>query len=61
MKKEDVIKYFGTQTAAAKALGCSQSRISEWGKYPPIGRQYQIELLTQGKLKAEPKRKTKRK
>ena len=30
----------------------SGEAISQWGKYPPLGRQFQIELLTGGKLKA---------
>jgi hypothetical protein len=54
MKTSDVTIHYGTQTAAAKALGIDQSSISGWGEYPPDRRQVQIERLTLGALKAEP-------
>ncbi|WP_338138920.1 Cro/CI family transcriptional regulator [Aeromonas salmonicida] len=38
----------------AYALGCSPQAISQWGKTIPQGRAYQIEVLTVGKLKADP-------
>jgi DNA-binding transcriptional regulator YdaS (Cro superfamily) len=53
MRTAEVLSYFKTQTAAAEVLGISQASVSLWGEYPPPGRQYQIELLTKGALKAE--------
>lgn len=55
MTPQDAKNYFGSQTAIAKALGAAQSSVCEWfeaGKIPE-GRQYQIELATKGKLKAD--------
>lgn len=56
MKPHDVIAAFGgTQASAARALGVTQGAISQWvvaGRVP-ILRQYQIEALTQGALRAE--------
>lgn len=56
MKFDQVIKHFGSQVAAAEALGCSQPTLSNWksrGRIPHI-QQIRIEHLTRGKLKAQP-------
>jgi DNA-binding transcriptional regulator YdaS (Cro superfamily) len=53
MKTEQVLKHYGTQMEVAKALGITQPTVSEWGEYPPVLRQIQIERDTAGKLKAE--------
>jgi len=53
MKKTDVINYFGTQEKTAQALNISQVSVSRWGEYIPRLRAYEIERLTNGKLKAE--------
>jgi len=52
MTKTEALNYFGSQGAMARALGCGQSTISEWFEIPE-GRQYQIELATKGRLKAD--------
>jgi ParB-like chromosome segregation protein Spo0J len=68
MTPEQVIKHFGTQELAAQALGFRQSAVSNWlarGKVPPIS-QLKLEIITDGKLKADkrilavPKRKVSR-
>jgi DNA-binding transcriptional regulator YdaS (Cro superfamily) len=54
MTPQDLLSHFKTQSAIAKALGCAQSSVSEWfdaGRIPE-GRQYQIELATDGALRA---------
>lgn len=54
MKPRDVIEFYGTQQKAADALGCRQQSVQKWlkaGFIPPL-RQFQIEALTGGKLKA---------
>jgi hypothetical protein len=53
MHTHQVIEYFGTQQAVADALGIKQSSVAGWGEFPPDLRQLQIEMLTDGKLKAE--------
>lgn len=56
MKIEQVIKFFGTQVALAQALGVRQPTISNWrtrGHIPHI-QQLRIEVLSKGKLKAQP-------
>lgn len=55
MTPTELITYFETQAAAARALGCAQSTLSEWvtDGCIPEGRQYQIELATKGALIAD--------
>ena len=54
MKTQDAIQYFGSQVALKRALKLkARQTIHAWGEFPPDGRQYQIEVLTGGKLKAE--------
>jgi len=44
----------GTQHALAARLGIKQPSVANWGDYPPALRQFQIERLSGGALKAEP-------
>jgi DNA-binding transcriptional regulator YdaS (Cro superfamily) len=53
MTKQSAITYYGSQAALARALGINRAAINAWGDGIPIGRQYQIEVLTAGKLKAD--------
>lgn len=53
MKTQDVIDFFGSREKVAEALGIeSVSSISHWKEHVPLLRQYQIEVLTKGALKA---------
>jgi DNA-binding transcriptional regulator YdaS (Cro superfamily) len=54
VKKSDVLSYFGGVDKTAKALGITHVAVSRWGETIPQGRAYQIEVLTGGKLKADP-------
>ena len=59
MKTKDAIKHFKTASARgakglAQVLDISPAAIYQWGEHPPLGRQYQIEALTNGELKADP-------
>lgn len=54
MKKSDVLSYFGGVDKTAKALGITHVAVSKWGETIPQGRAYQIEVMTGGKLKADP-------
>lgn len=55
MKFHEVLKLFGTQTNMAKQLDVTRQATTEWKRTDniPRMRQYQIELLTKGKLRAE--------
>lgn len=54
MKTQEAADFFGSRVKLAKAMGVSPSAITGWGEYPPISRQYQIQVLSKNKLKAEP-------
>jgi hypothetical protein len=53
MKTTEAINHFKTATCLAKRLGTTKQAISNWGIYPPDGRQFQLQVLTNGKLKIE--------
>lgn len=53
MKTVDVIEYFGSQPKVAKALNITKQAISKWGDTVPELRQYQIEVITGGRLKSD--------
>jgi DNA-binding transcriptional regulator YdaS (Cro superfamily) len=52
MKKSEAVAFYGTQAALAKALGIEPAAVSQWIEIPEV-RQYQIEVLTGGVLKAD--------
>lgn len=49
---EAVVLHFGSRNKLAKALGISLPAVSRWRDTMPVGRAYQIEVLTKGKFKA---------
>ena len=59
MKFEDAINYYGNQSKLAKALGITKQSVGNWvirlNGVIPLVRQYQIEVLTKGALKADKK------
>ena len=54
MRKEEVLKHFGSASELARILGISPASISEWGKLIPKGRAYQIQVITAGALRVDP-------
>lgn len=54
MKTKDAAEFFGGKKKLAEALGISPSAVTMWGEVIPSSRQYQIQVLTKGKLKATP-------
>lgn len=61
MKKSEVLNHFGSQRAVAQKLTAagypiSQPAVCQWPEEVPLLRAYQIERITNGALKAEPKR-----
>ena len=53
MTKTQAIKHFGSVSALAKAINVTYEAVRQWSDVPEL-RQYQIERITQGALKAEP-------
>jgi hypothetical protein len=54
MDTQSVIEYFGGRKGLYKALKLGgYQAIGAWGERPPMGRQWQIELLTNGHLRAD--------
>ena len=54
MTTSEAIKHFGSSKDLARALGIDPSAVRHWSSYPPIGRQAQLQVITAGKLRAEP-------
>lgn len=52
MRTQDAIEHFGGKKELAKALNVWPQVIYQWGEFPPISRQYEIEVKTCGRLKA---------
>lgn len=60
MTREEVLKHFKTVANLASELGITPQAVYDWGDRVPEGRQWQIQAITKGKLKAGTnKRKTK--
>lgn len=54
MTKSQAIHHYGSISALAKALGVTYEAVRQWAEVPEL-RQYQIERLTSGALKADQK------
>jgi DNA-binding transcriptional regulator YdaS (Cro superfamily) len=52
MRTEEAIKHFGTAAELARQLGISRQSVHDWGDTVPEGRAYQIEVITNGALRA---------
>jgi hypothetical protein len=56
MKTSDAVTWAGgTQTLLGEKLGMAQSSIASWGESPPWHRQLEIQMLSRGRLKADPR------
>ncbi|MGI9565237.1 Cro/CI family transcriptional regulator [Pseudomonas fulva] len=55
MKTRDAANHFGSKKKLAEALGIQPSAVTMWGDVVPISRQYQLQILSNGKLVAEAK------
>ena len=60
MKKDDVLKHFGSITSTARALGISFQYVFQWSELIPQGMAYKIESVTGGALKVDPSLYTKK-
>ena len=55
MTLKEAVDHFGSKKALADSLGLVRSTITNWGDEIPDVRQYQIQVITKGKLKAAKK------
>jgi hypothetical protein len=55
MKTRDAANHFGSKKKLADALGIQPSAVTMWGELVPISRQYQLQVLSDGKLMADAK------
>lgn len=53
MKTQEAIDHFGGVKELANVLGVWPQVIYTWGETPPMSRQYELEVKTKGKLKAD--------
>lgn len=53
MKTEEAINFFGGKKQLADALGVWPQVIYQWGEYPPLARQYELQVKTDNALLAE--------
>lgn len=55
MKPNDLLSHFGTKAEIARVAGCRLQSVVDWFDRDevPAGRQYQFELSTRGRLKAD--------
>ena len=53
MKTEEAIAYYGSLKKLADVLDVWPQVIYRWGEKPPMSRQYELEVKTEGTLKAD--------
>ncbi len=54
MRKDDLIRHFGTGVAVAEALGVTKSAVSQWDDIIPEGMAYKAQVVTGGMLRVNP-------
>ena len=53
MTTQQAIDHYGSIKGLADALGVWPQVIYRWGEHPPMARQYELQVKTNNKLKAE--------
>lgn len=53
MNTSQAIAHFGGVKKLADALGIGRAAVYQWGETPPLDRQCQIEVMTEGALRAD--------
>jgi len=53
MTTQEAIDFFGSTKKLADFLGIWPQVVYTWGERPPMARQYELEVRTDGQLKAE--------
>jgi 3-methyladenine DNA glycosylase Mpg len=50
MTTQEAVQLWGGPTRLAKTLGITRDAVHKWKKYPPIDKQFQIMVLSGGRL-----------
>lgn len=58
MKKSDVVKHFGSQSAVARELGIGKAAVSKWDDLVPRPWAAELHVRTRGKLRFDPRKYT---
>lgn len=53
MQTQDAIRYFGNQSAIARALDISAAAVSKWGEVVPLESALALEILTARRLRCD--------
>lgn len=53
MTTQEAVAHYGGVKKLADALGVWPQVVYAWGEYPPKSRQYELEVKTEGQLKAD--------
>lgn len=53
MTYDEAIAHYGNQTKLGEALGIGQAAVSAWHHVIPAHYQYQIEIITDGAMRAD--------
>lgn len=53
MRYRDLLKHFGSEADAARAIKKNRQTVNRWKKLIPLDEQVRIEVLTDGALKAD--------
>ena len=54
MTYDEALAHFGTQVKLAEALRIAQPTVSQWARAVPARYQFQLEIITNGTLRADP-------
>ena len=50
MTTQEAVQFWGGQTRLANALGITRDAVHKWKQYPPMATQFQIMVLSGGRL-----------
>jgi hypothetical protein len=53
MTTQEAIDHYGGTLELSRVLNCWPTAFYNWGEYPPLSKQYELEVKTNGALKAE--------
>ena len=54
MRTQDAVDFYGNKAEVARALNIRRQAVVQWGELVPIARAFQLQVLSRGRLRAEP-------